>query len=92
MHESLGQRDPAAAFPLARGRDDADERRQANRAVAVSAIGLAVVNFAEKLWRHGKPWAWLSGVALAAIGVLAIWFPLLVPGLHACGMPGMPAR
>lgn len=40
MHKTLGQRDPALAFPLAHGRDDADERRQANHAVAVSAIGL----------------------------------------------------
>ena len=40
VHKTLGQRDPAAAFPLAHGRDDAGERRQANRAIAVSAIGL----------------------------------------------------
>jgi len=39
VHKVLGQRDPAAVFPLGHGRDDADERRQANRAVAVSAIG-----------------------------------------------------
>ena len=44
-----GQRDPALAFPLARTRDDADERRQANRAVAVSAIGLGVTGLAELL-------------------------------------------
>lgn len=49
VHKTLGQRDPAAAFPLAHGRDDADERRQANRAVAVSAIGLAVTGLAELL-------------------------------------------
>jgi divalent metal cation (Fe/Co/Zn/Cd) transporter len=42
-----GQRDPALAFPLADGRDDADERRQANRAIAVSAAGLAVAGLAE---------------------------------------------
>jgi divalent metal cation (Fe/Co/Zn/Cd) transporter len=40
VHKTLGQRDPALAFPLARTRDDADERRQANRAVAVSAVAL----------------------------------------------------
>src|SRR5205823_9212272 len=40
VHKTLGQRDPAAAFPLARVRNDADERRQANRAIAVSALGL----------------------------------------------------
>ena len=49
MHKTLGQRDPAAAFPLARTRDDADERRQANRAVGLSAAGLAVTGLAELL-------------------------------------------
>ena len=49
MHKTLGRRDPALAFPLARARDDADERRQANRAVAVSAIGLCVTGLAELL-------------------------------------------
>jgi cation diffusion facilitator family transporter len=49
VHKTLGQRDPALAFPLARTRDDADERRQANRAVAVSAIGLGVTGLAELL-------------------------------------------
>ena len=41
MHKTTGVRDPAAAFPLPSPRDDAKDRRQANRAVAVSAIGLA---------------------------------------------------
>ena len=49
MHKTLGQRDPAAAFPLAGGRDDADERRQANRAIAVSAIGLGATGLVELL-------------------------------------------
>jgi cation diffusion facilitator family transporter len=49
VHKVLGQRDPAAAFPLQHGRDDASERRQANRAVAVSAIGLAVTGLVELL-------------------------------------------
>jgi cation diffusion facilitator family transporter len=49
MHKTLGQRDPAAAFPLAHGRDDADERRQANRAVAVSAAGLGLTGLVELL-------------------------------------------
>jgi cation diffusion facilitator family transporter len=49
VHKTLGQRDPALAFPLARTRDDADERRRANRAVAVSAIGLGVTGVAELL-------------------------------------------
>ncbi|HEY2519853.1 MAG TPA: cation diffusion facilitator family transporter [Streptosporangiaceae bacterium] len=49
MHKTMGQRDPALAFPLARTRDDADERRQANRAVGLSAAGLAVTGLAELL-------------------------------------------
>jgi len=44
-----GQRDPALTFPLAHTRDDADERRQANRAVAVSAVGLGLTGLAELL-------------------------------------------
>jgi cation diffusion facilitator family transporter len=49
MHKILGQRDPAAAFPLANARDDAGERRQANRAIAVSAAGLGVTGLVELL-------------------------------------------
>jgi len=49
VHKILGQRDPAAAFPLAHGRDDAAERRQANRAVAVSAAGLGLTGLVELL-------------------------------------------
>ena len=56
--------------------------------VAVMAA-LAVVIFAEKLWRHGKPFGQAVGVLLVAIGVLAIWFPWLLPGLHASAMPAM---
>jgi hypothetical protein len=41
MHKTTGVRDPAAAFPLPSARDDAQERRKANRAIAVSAAGLA---------------------------------------------------
>jgi len=47
MHKTTGVRDPAAAFPLPSTRDDAQERRQANQAVAVSAIGLAVTGTVE---------------------------------------------
>src|SRR6202453_5198702 len=47
MHKTTGVRDPAAAFPLPSTRDDAQERRQANRAIAVSAIGLAATGIAE---------------------------------------------
>lgn len=49
MHKTLGQRDPALAFPLARTRDDADERRRANRAVAISAVGLGITGLGELL-------------------------------------------
>jgi predicted metal-binding membrane protein len=42
--------------------------------VAVMAL-LAVVIFAEKLWRHGKPFGQAVGVLLVAIAVLAIWLP-----------------
>ena len=56
--------------------------------VAVMAA-LAVVIFVEKLWRYGKPFAQAVGVVLVAIGVLAIWFPWLLPGLHASGMSPM---
>ncbi len=47
MHKSSGLRDPAAAFPLPARRDDAADRRAANRAVAVSAAGLAVTGLIE---------------------------------------------
>jgi cation diffusion facilitator family transporter len=49
VHKTLGQRDPAVAFPLAHTRDDASERRQANRAVAVSALGLGATGLVELL-------------------------------------------
>lgn len=49
MHKTTGIRDPATAFPLPGGRDDAADRRSANRAVAVSAAGLAVTGVAELL-------------------------------------------
>jgi len=49
MHKTSGQRDPAAAFPLAVRRDDSEDRRLANRAIAVSAAGLAATGLAELL-------------------------------------------
>jgi cation diffusion facilitator family transporter len=49
MHKASGVRDPAAAFPLPRVRDDAADRREASRAVAVSAIGLAITGVVELL-------------------------------------------
>jgi hypothetical protein len=50
---------------------------------------LAVVIFAEKLWRYGKPFGQAVGVLLVAAGILAIWFPWLLPGLHTTAMPAM---
>jgi cation diffusion facilitator family transporter len=47
MHVINGVRDPAASFPLDTAADDANERRQANRAVAVSAVGLALTGLVE---------------------------------------------
>jgi cation diffusion facilitator family transporter len=47
MHKTSGVRDPAAAFPLPMVRDDAADRRAANRAVAVSAAGLAATGVIE---------------------------------------------
>jgi len=49
MHKTSGLRDPAAAFPLPTTRDDAKERREANRAIAVSAIGLTATGLVELL-------------------------------------------
>ena len=49
MHKTTGLRNPAAAFPLPKLRDDARERREANRAVGVSAIGLAATGLVELL-------------------------------------------
>src|ERR1700722_12521797 len=49
MHKISGVRDPAVSFPLANTRDDADERRQANRAIAVSAAGLDITGLVELL-------------------------------------------
>jgi acetamidase/formamidase len=49
MHKSSGPRDPGAAFPLRKVRDDAKDRRAANRAVAVSAAGLAATGLIELL-------------------------------------------
>ncbi|MGD1253976.1 cation diffusion facilitator family transporter [Mycobacterium seoulense] len=47
MHIVNGVRDPAASFPLDTVTDDAAERREANRAVVVSAIGLALTGLVE---------------------------------------------
>jgi predicted metal-binding membrane protein len=51
---------------------------------AMAALG--VIIFTEKLWRHGKSFSWVIGSLLLAAGILVIWFPWLLPGLHATGM------
>lgn len=47
MHKTDGVRDPATAFALPILTDDAGERRLANRAVAVGAVGLALTGLIE---------------------------------------------
>jgi cation diffusion facilitator family transporter len=47
VHVISGVRDPSVSFPLAAAVDDRDERHRANRAVAVSAAGLAVTGLVE---------------------------------------------
>src|SRR3984957_18522637 len=49
MHKTSGLRDPAASFPMPGTRDDTADRRQANRAVAVSAVGLGATGLIELL-------------------------------------------
>jgi predicted metal-binding membrane protein len=50
---------------------------------------LTTVIFTEKLWRYGRPFGQAVGLALVAAGVLALWFPWLLPGLHVSAMPVM---
>jgi predicted metal-binding membrane protein len=50
---------------------------------------LTVVIFTEKLWRYGRPFGQAVGLVLVAAGVLALWFPWLLPGLHATAMSVM---
>jgi cation diffusion facilitator family transporter len=47
VHLTTGLRDPAVRFPLSSIVDDADERRQANRAIAVSGLGLTLTGIIE---------------------------------------------
>ena len=47
MHKATGIRDPALLFPMPVAGNDAGERRQANRAVALSAAGLALTGLVE---------------------------------------------
>ena len=56
--------------------------------IAVMAA-LAVVILIEKVWKHGRRFAVVVGVALLAAAVLAPWQPWLLPGLHMSGAIGM---
>jgi predicted metal-binding membrane protein len=56
--------------------------------LAVTAA-LTVVIFTEKLWRYGRPFGQAVGLVLVTVGVLALWFPWLLPGLHVSVMPVM---
>jgi cation diffusion facilitator family transporter len=47
VHQVSGVRDAAASFPLPGSVDDAADRRQANRAVAFGALGLALTGLIE---------------------------------------------
>ena len=49
MHRTTGTRDPAAGFTLPVTADDAGERRQADRAIGVSALGLTLTGVVELL-------------------------------------------
>ncbi len=49
MHKTTAVRDPAAAFPLPATHDEEQDRQAANRAVAVSAIGLGLTGIIELL-------------------------------------------
>jgi predicted metal-binding membrane protein len=52
-------------------------------------VALTVVITLEKLWRHGERVAVAAGVGLIVLGLLAPWFPGIVPGLHTPPGPMM---
>src|SRR5579864_2561663 len=82
MHRTSGLRDPAAAFPLPGTRDDTRDRRQANRAVGVSALGLAATGGIELVLAFltgsvallGDAIHNLSDVSTSAVIFLGFWF------------------
>ena len=55
----------------------------------LTAASPTAIIFTEKLWRHGRLLGRAVGILLLAAGFLAIWFPWLLPGLLAAGMPAM---
>jgi predicted metal-binding membrane protein len=59
-------------------------------AMNVAAMAaLAAVIALEKLWRRGLGLARVAGLALIVLAVLAAFYPLVLPGLHASGVDGM---
>lgn len=64
MHLITGLRDPGASFSLAGSVDDSAERRRANRAVALSAVGLALTGLIELVIAAASGSAALLGDAL----------------------------
>jgi predicted metal-binding membrane protein len=51
-------------------------------------VGLAAVIFLEKVWRYGTAVAWAVSAGFVVLAVLALFFPVLLPGLSTTG-PGM---
>lgn len=47
--------------------------------LAMAAVALVI--FIEKLWRRGRSFGLAVGVLLLAVGLAAIWFPWLLPGV-----------
>ena len=87
VHKTTGVRDPAATFPLPGARDDAADRRAANRAVAASAIGLACTGLIELLLAILTGSVGLLGDAihnLSDVSTSAVVFPRL-PAVEAAG-------
>jgi len=66
MHLITGLRDPGASFSLRGSVDDSAERRRANRAVLLSAVGLALTGLIELVIAAASGSAALLGDALDA--------------------------
>ncbi len=50
-------------------------------------VAFTAVITLEKIWRHGERVAAATGIALIVLGLLALWHPGIVPGLHESPMP-----
>lgn len=83
-----GVRDPWQVSHSPTAADDADERRQANRAVVVSAVGLALTGVIELATRwyptRWRRWTYGRAEDLAGIGVaLVIWASAVAAGFES---------